>query len=363
MEGSFEQNIQQERISFETRALTHIPPRQLLTEDRMIGLQTRVVEVKSHLYSWYRVRSVEEGISKIKEKLSKKRALIVLDDVDKIEQLKALAGECDWFSYGTRIVITTRDKYLLAAHEVEKIYETKLLSDPESLELFCWNAFKMTRPKENYEDLSNQAIHYAQGLPLALKVIGSNLINKNLEEWKSALDKYEKNPPKDIQSVLRVSYDSLEGNEKDIFLDIACFFNGKKWEYVKNVLDGCGMFTEDGIRILVDKSLLTINDGYLRMHDLIQNMGREIEAPREVSDRSRLWFHEDVLELLPDDKENKKIEGIKLVQCEEHDWTDTALEKMKKLRILILRNTNLSCRTILLPEQLRLLDWKGTLSI
>ncbi|XLS84422.1 hypothetical protein HN51_034588 [Arachis hypogaea] len=171
-----------------------------------------------------------------------------------------------------------------------------------------------------------------------------------------------KNPPKDIQSVLRVSYDSLEGNEKDIFLDIACFFNGKKWEYVKNVLHGCGMFTEDGIRILVDKSLLTINDGYLRMHDLIQNMGREIvkqEAPREVSDRSRLWFHEDVLELLPDDKENKKIEGIKLVQCEEHDWTDTALEKMKKLRILILRNTNLSCRTILLPEQLRLLDWKG----
>ncbi|XLT49685.1 hypothetical protein S245_042884, partial [Arachis hypogaea] len=57
--------------------------------------------------------------------------------------------------------------------------------------------------------------------------------------------------------------------------------------------------------------------------------------------------------------ENKRIEGIKLVQCEEHNWTDNAFEKMKKLRILILRNTNLSCRIIPLPEQLRLLDWKG----
>ncbi|RYR69748.1 hypothetical protein Ahy_A03g016296 isoform C [Arachis hypogaea] len=58
-------------------------------------------------------------------------------------------------------------------------------------------------------------------------------------------------------------------------------------------------------------------------------------------------------------EENKKIEGIKLVQCEEDDWTDTAFVKMKQLRILILRNTNLSCGTIHLPKQLRLLDWRG----
>jgi len=36
----------------------------------------------------------------------------------------------------------------------------------------------------------------------------------------------EKFPNKGIQEIHRVSYDGLEENEKDIFLDIACFFKG-----------------------------------------------------------------------------------------------------------------------------------------
>lgn len=247
--------------------------------------------------------SVDQGISTIKERLSNKRVLIVLDDVDKLDQLKELAGGCDWFGPGSRIIITTRDKFLLVAHarQVKKTYEMNVLNDHESLELFCQNAFKMNCPVTNYEGLSNRAIRYAKGLPLALKVIGSNLIGKDLDEWKSALDKYEKNPHKDIHSILRISYDSLECNEKDIFLDIACFFNGQRLDYVKRILYGCELFPEDGIRILVDKSLITIEYGCLRMHDLIQDMGREIvkqEAPKEASERSRLWFHEDILEVL-----------------------------------------------------------------
>jgi len=37
------------------------------------------------------------------------------------------------------------------------------------------------------------------------------------------------------------------------------------------------------------------------MHDLLQDMGREIvrlESPEEPSKRSRLWFHEDIREVL-----------------------------------------------------------------
>ena len=40
--------------------------------------------------------SVHEGISKIKHRLSHKKILLVLDDVDEDEQLEQLAGGCDW---------------------------------------------------------------------------------------------------------------------------------------------------------------------------------------------------------------------------------------------------------------------------
>jgi hypothetical protein len=39
------------------------------------------------------------------------------------------------------------------------------------------------------------------------------------------------------------------------------------------------------------------------MHDLLRDMGREIvreTAPKELEKRSRLWFHEDVLDVLSD---------------------------------------------------------------
>ena len=50
----------------------------------------------------------------IKERLSCKRILLVIDDVDKWVQVENLLGGCDWFAFGSRIIITTRDKHLLA---------------------------------------------------------------------------------------------------------------------------------------------------------------------------------------------------------------------------------------------------------
>ena len=65
---------------------------------------------------------------------------------------------------------------------------------------------------------------YAGGLPLALKVLGRHLRRRNSMQCRSALDKLKRNPDIDIIGILRISFDELQQHEKDMFLDIACFF-------------------------------------------------------------------------------------------------------------------------------------------
>jgi len=79
------------------------------------------------------------------------------------------------------------------------------------------------------------------------------------------LEKYKRIPEKDIQEKLRISYDGLEESEKNIFLDIACFFKGEDVEYVTKILDNCGFFPDIGIKVLVEKSLITIDGDRLVM--------------------------------------------------------------------------------------------------
>lgn len=156
---------------------------------------------------------VYRGIPLLKDRLKNKKVLVIIDDVDKIEQLRALAGGRDWFGIGSKIIITTRDKHLLGTHGIEKIYEVKELNHQESLDLFCWYAFKSNKVDPSYIDISNCVVDYAKGLALTLEIIGSNLFGKTMNEWKSALDTYRRIPITGVREILKVSYDGLEEDE------------------------------------------------------------------------------------------------------------------------------------------------------
>ncbi|XP_058750067.1 disease resistance protein Roq1-like [Vicia villosa] len=129
---------------------------------------------------YMKLGSVNEGIPIIKHRLHLKKVLLVLDDVDKPEQLRAIVGETSWFGPGSRVIITTRDKHLLTSHGVEKTYEVDGLNMKEALELICWNAFKTEKFDSSYNNVLKRALSYASGLPLALEVMGSYCSGENL---------------------------------------------------------------------------------------------------------------------------------------------------------------------------------------
>jgi len=251
-----------------------------------------------------------KGSVEIKSRLGKRRVLLVLDDIDSIEKLNLLAGGRDWFGSGSRIVITTRDETVLDYHdaEIEK-FKMEALNDRDSLKLFCWNAFGVNRPTEKFEYMASRAANFANSIPLALCVIGSNLKGKSIEEWEIDLGKYRKVPHADIQGVLEISYYSLSELERKIFLDCACFFKGEKWVYVERVLEACDY--SPCFRVFASKCLMTIDEnGCLEMHDLIQDMGREVVRKKSLlipGKRSRLWYHKDILQVLKENSARMSI--------------------------------------------------------
>ena len=75
------------------------------------------------------VRNEDEGTWFISSKFKGKKVLVLLDDVDNVLQLKRLAGNRDWFSSGSRIIITTRNESILEEIGVDVIRITAGVSE------------------------------------------------------------------------------------------------------------------------------------------------------------------------------------------------------------------------------------------
>ncbi|KAL8128312.1 hypothetical protein AgCh_015051 [Apium graveolens] len=244
----------------------------------------------------YKILDVESGIRELTQILHSKKALIVLDDLDCANYSELLASISNLFPAGSKIIITTRDANLLNKLKADisevDTYMVKTLGQIESLELFSYHAFRKLVPPETFRELSLRFVTHAGGLPLALKVLGSSLLGRTLKSfWEDKLEKVKAIPENDIQKILQLTYDELEDEtQKKIFLDIAFFFVGRNKDEATDVFKSCDFFPGVGIQNLVDRCLLTINEyNKFEMHNLIQDMGRELGKTTRLFLRGNAW--------------------------------------------------------------------------
>ncbi|XP_006364620.1 TMV resistance protein N [Solanum tuberosum] len=240
------------------------------------------------------VNDKETGRDLISHRLRLKKVLVVLDNIDHDDQLDYLAGNLGWFGSGSRIIATTRDMHIIRKNDA--VYPVTTLLEHDAVKLFNQYAFKDEVPDKCFEEITLEVVRHAQGLPLALRVWGSSLRNRDIIWWRSAVDRIKRNPSSTVVENLKVSYDGLEREDQEIFLDIACFLRGKKVTEIKQILESCGFEADYGLSVLIDKSLVFISEDTIEMHDLIQEMGKYIvKIQTDAGECSRIWDFEEMM--------------------------------------------------------------------
>ncbi|XP_030452524.1 disease resistance protein L6-like [Syzygium oleosum] len=328
------------------------------------------------------IKDVDGGITMIKKSLSIKKVLIVLDDLDKKEQLEKLAGKSDWFCSGSRIIITTRDESILMTQVSSS--SKKVLNQPQgvlryeiqgmrfdlALHLFYKHAFRSDSGVEEYDALSREIVCTVGMLPLAVAVIGSNLFDwgkdlrhsDKIEVWDETLKKLKEGPFEDVRDTLMISYERLENKHQEVFLDIACFFINADKTYPVIMWKDCGYFPSIAIRVLSQRSLIKIrDDNRFWMHDQVRDFGRYIvleEYPRKFC---RVWICEKALNLLGRKKRNEDVVALSLTSdgCN-HSIASEELAALPNLRFLRVKGNDFFGNFKNILSELRWFSWEIT---
>ncbi|CAF2120176.1 unnamed protein product [Brassica napus] len=271
------------------------------------------------------------------QKLSDQKVLVVLDEVDSWWQLEEVANRA-WFGRGSMVIITTEDRKLLKALglEANQIYKMKFPTTDEALQILCLYAFGQKFPNYDFETLAWEVTELAGNLPLGLRVMGSYLRGMSKKEWIDALPSLRSSLDSEIESTLKLSYNVLSNKEKSLFLHIACFFAGFKVDRVKSILEKSDLNVNHGLQTLAYRSLIYRENGYVEMHSLLQQMGKEIGTGTVL--------------------------GIKLLKLEgeEIKISKSAFQGIRNLQFLDIDGGTLNTPEGLncLPNKLRYIHWK-----
>ncbi|GLJ33119.1 hypothetical protein SUGI_0666520 [Cryptomeria japonica] len=271
--------------------------------------------------------NIDEGLGKLKDRLERARHLdflIVLDDIDHRDQLGALLLE-GMLRPGSLVIVTTRIRSLLTGADI--CYKMKGMDKYHAKDLFCSHAFRGRDLPIAYEKLVESFVEFCGGLPLSLKILGAHVYGRDEHYWELELEKVRKSLPKDIMERLIISFNGLNSQETQIFIDIACFLDMKLTWYMKNraslIWNASGWNAEDAVQKLQDKCLIEVGSGDFQSFEM-QNHFRDLG--RQMADElgpPRLWQ--------PELLKSMEAKGFKQILAETksrcfHSFKDSSLK-------------------------------------
>ncbi|CAK7331756.1 unnamed protein product [Dovyalis caffra] len=163
--------------------------------------------------------------------------------------------------------------------------------------------------------LSEAVVHHAKGNPLVLSSLGYHLHRKDIRVWEDKLAKLKHDLDKDILEVFTMNYDDLEDTEKNAFLDIACFFGRCNKDLFQQTLYLRCFYAKWAISRLIDRCFINISNKDIRVHELLQKVGRGIVCNESFDDpwkRTRLWDPDEIYRVLTHYKGPKEVQAISL---------------------------------------------------
>ncbi|KAJ4880126.1 Disease resistance protein (TIR-NBS-LRR class) family [Raphanus sativus] len=302
----------------------------------------------------------------VKDRLRDKKVLVVLDDVDHLVQLEAMAKETYWFGPGSRIIVTTQDQRVLKASGINHIHRVKLPSYGEALQMFCMYAFDQKYPKDGFEKLCCEVVNLVGRLPLGIKVMGSYFRGMSEQDSTEALPRLKAHLDRDgeIANILKFSYDALNDEDKRLVLHIACFFNGERNGMVESCLEKSFEDVRQGLRVLSEKSLISIENRWIYMDKLLVQLGKQVVRKESVSEPGKRQFLIDAIdigEVLHDDKAgSSSVIGISFEHTEAITWTgERSFERLSNLQFLKIHGHGINPKSMnYMSRKLRVLDWR-----
>ncbi len=241
----------------------------------------------------------QANLDRMRQCMISEKVLVVVDDVGKADNLTSLQLIIDTknVTSKSKVLVNCRNWQILKSHVSE---DGKVVmegfEEEQARELFMFHAFGNANhvPTKDFENICMRIIKACGGLPLSLKVLGSFLCNtKELETWEGALRKLESgqnltggNENEELWKVLKISYDHLDEQHQNMFLDIACFFGGLKISTICRMWNGDYLNRKFELQNLQHRSLVQLaKDGTLYIHEQLRDMGQKIAKELPIMNR------------------------------------------------------------------------------